>query len=232
MIKLLTQRSAPLYLCKQVYPLIFIVLNIVKVLNHPGNTIFVALGVSGQNSRPYGWARSLTSICCFILGSFWLSRLSRKFGPRRRGTLVLSFFTQSICILLAASLIEGHVIEAPVPFKPRAPIKWTQLIPIALLSFQSAGQIVTSRALNVNEIPTVVITSLLCDLFSDPGLFTLPIVTNRKRNNRAMAFTLTLGGAVVGGWVSKLTHQVGAMLWVAGGTKMLITLSWMFWATV
>lgn len=119
-----------------------------------------------------------------------------------------------------------------MPFDPLAPIEWTQLVPIALLSFQSAGQIVASRALNVGEIPTVVITSLLCDLFSDPDLFTMPIATKRKRNNRAMAFTLTLVGAIIGGWVSKLTHQVGAMLWVAGGTKMLVTLSWMVWPTI
>jgi len=134
--------------------------------------------------------------------------------------------------LLAASLIEGGVIEGPVPFVPRSTVEWAQLVPIALLSFQSAGQIVTSRNLDVGEIPTVVITSLLADLFSDPDLFALPLGSKPKRNKRATAFALTLFGAIIGGLVSKATHSVPAMLWTAGGTKMMITLAWMFWKTV
>jgi hypothetical protein len=133
---------------------------------------------------------------------------------------------------LAASLINGGVIEGPVPFNPRAPIEWKQLVPIALLSFQSAGQIVTSRNLDVGEIPTVVITSLLADLFSDSDLFALPLESKPKRNKRAIAFILTALGAIVGGLVSKATGSVQAMLWTAGGSKMLITLAWMLWRTV
>lgn len=140
-----------------------------------------------------------------------------------------SFLLQSICILVASGLIEGGVINGTVP--SRIPVvHWNQLAPIALLSFQSAGQIVSSRALDVGEIPTVVITSLLCDLFSDPLLFD-SLNKNPKRNRRAAAFILTLVGAIIGGWVSKATGGVQTMLWVAGAVKFLLAVLWTFWAS-
>ncbi|ESZ97743.1 DUF1275 domain protein [Sclerotinia borealis F-4128] len=191
-----------------------------------GNTIFVALGASGQNNRPFGWARSLVSIGFFCIGSFIFSRSHRFFGPLQRSTLIGSFLLQSCCILLAASLVQSDVIEGTVP----AGLEnyWNQIAPIALLSFQSAGQIVSSRVLGVGEVPTIVITSLLCDLLSDPLLFS-PVTQNSKRNNRAVAFVLTVVGAIVGGWVSKVTKSVSPMLWVAGGCKICLTLGWGFW---
>ncbi|TVY26299.1 hypothetical protein LHYA1_G005817 [Lachnellula hyalina] len=199
-----------------------------RVFWNKGNTIFVALGASGQNTRPYGWARSLSSIGFFIIGSLFFSRFNRTFGARRRGTIVSSFLLQSICILIASGLIEGGAIDGTVSRTPI--VHWNQLAPIALLSFQSAGQIVSSRALDVGEIPTVVITSLLCDLFSDPLLFDSHI-KNPKRNRRAAAFILTLVGAIVGGWVYKATGGVQTMLWVAAAVKFLLALSWIFWAS-
>lgn len=134
-----------------------------------------------------------------------------------------------MCILIAAGLIEGGVIDGAVP-SASSNINWNQLAPIALLSFQSAGQIVSSRALDVGEIPTLVITTLLCDLCSDPLLFD-SLQKNLKRNRRAAAFTLTLLGAIVGGWVSKATNGVQTMLWVAGAVKCFITITWIFWAS-
>ena len=91
-----------------------------------------------------------------------------------------------------------------------------QLAPIALLSFQSAGQIVAARALGVMEVPTVVVTSLLCDLWGDQKLFAR---SNKKRDRRVAAFLLTLVGGITGGWISKATGGVSASLWIAGGVK-------------
>ncbi|CAD6448802.1 98026ac7-f96f-4e93-9fbd-6051928ce9a1 [Sclerotinia trifoliorum] len=191
-----------------------------------GNTIFLALGASGQNNRPFGWARSLISIGFFCFGSFVFSRFHRFLNPLQRSTLVASYLLQSCCILLAASLVQGGVIEGAVP--AGLINYWNQIAAIALLSFQAAGQIVSSRLLGVGEVPTIVITSLLCDLLSDPALFARPSA-NVKRNRRAIAFTLTLLGAIVGGWVSKITKSVSPMLWVAGGCKILMTLTWGCW---
>lgn len=104
------------------------------------------------------------------------------------------------------------------------------MAPIALLSFQAAGQIVASRVLGVNEIPTVVITSLLADLFSDPNLMARPIMTgNVKRNNRIAGFVLTLVASIAGGWILKKTGQVQPVLWLVFGIKATIGLVWLVW---
>lgn len=196
-----------------------------------GNTIFVALGASHQNTKPYGWARSLCSIGCFILGSLSFSRLSATLGPKRRLTLTLSFLLQSILIIVAAAIVQGGAINGTIPQPPTTAttaVRWNELAPIALLSFQSAAQIVSSRALGLAEVPTVVVTSLLCDLMSDTQLLAPP-TANVKRNRRVAAFVLTLVGAIAGGWISKATRGVEYALWVVAGIKLVITAGWLVW---
>ena len=194
-----------------------------------GNTIFVALGASHQDVRPYSWLKSLLAIICFSLGAILFSRLNLFLAPaRRRGTLVLSFLIQTIFTLAAAATVQSGAIDGSVP--PIAPeaIEFNQLAPIALLSFQSAGQIVASRGLELGELPTVVVTSLLCDLWSDP-LVLAPFSKNVKRNRRTSAFFLTLVGAIVGGWVCEGTKGMQAAIWIAGGLKGVITVAWCLW---
>lgn len=163
------------------------------------------LGASSQSLRPYGWARSLTSIGSFNLGSFVFAQLHCFLGTRRRASLVLSFLVQAYLILIKAGLVEAGAISSFLDGRPSQVIPpWDQEVPIVLLSLQFAGQIVASRSLRFNEIPTVVITSLLCDLMSDPKLF---LLSNHKRDRRIIAFVLTLAGAIIGGWVTKLLGQ-------------------------
>ncbi|KAJ5989748.1 hypothetical protein N7499_010281 [Penicillium canescens] len=192
-----------------------------------GNTIFVGLGASNQNARPYGWARSLTSIGCFVLGCFLFARLHSALGARRRGCLMMSFMLQTSIIILTAGLVEGGAISSALGDRlaQTAP-PWDQEVPIVLLSIQSAGQIVASRALGFNEIPTVVITSLLCDLVSDPKLF---LIRNQKRDRRVIAFVLTLLGAIIGGWVTKATQAISPTLWLSAGIKAVVVLAWGLW---
>lgn len=193
-----------------------------------GNTIFVGLGASNQNLRPYGWARSLTSIGCFAVGCFLFARLNHVVGARRRGCLMLSFLIQASTILITAGLIQVGVISTDLESQSQEKTQWIQEVPIILLSLQSSGQIVASRALGFNEIPTVVITSLLCDLMSDPKLF---LLRNGKRDRRIVAFVLTLIGAIVGGWITKATGQIVPVLRLLAGIKMLIVIAWGFWQT-
>lgn len=171
--------------------------------------------------------KSLTSISCFIFGSFFFSRLSRLLGPLRRTALIVSFLVQAIFILVTAGIIEAGVIQGTVDLIPDD-IVWTQEIAIALLSFQSAGQIVGSRVLSLSEIPTVVVTSLLCDFASDPEI-ARPLTKNVKRNRRVLAFLGILAGAVAGGWLSRVTGRMQVALWVAGGIKMSVVAAWVFW---
>ncbi|RCI12649.1 hypothetical protein L249_0782 [Ophiocordyceps polyrhachis-furcata BCC 54312] len=194
-----------------------------------GNTVFVALGTSGQNNKPYGWARSLCSIVFFVLGSFTFARLYQLLGGRRRGTLTLSFLSQACIVVVAAAMVQGGVIEGRYPStRSTTRVDFKELIIIALLSFQAAGQIVSSRSVGVGEVPTVVVTSMLCDLVSDRGLFSLS--PNEKRARRFCAFVLTLVGAICGGWISKAAQAVGPSLWTVAAIKLVIALLWAaFW---
>ncbi|PKY05175.1 DUF1275 domain protein [Aspergillus campestris IBT 28561] len=196
-----------------------------------GNTIFVGLGASNQNPRPYGWARSLTSIGCFVIGSFFFARLHRLLGAKQRLTLIVSFFLQALMVVITAGLVQGGVIAGAPPGSSlhNAETQWTHEVPIVLLSIQSAGQIVASRSLGFNEIPTVVITSLLCDLMSDPKLF---LLRNEKRDRRVVAFVLTLVGAIAGGWITKATGNIYGVLWLGAGIKLSISAAWVFWSKI
>lgn len=116
----------------------------------------------------------------------------------------------------------------PRPEDPRAPIQWMQCLPIALLAFQAAGQIVTSRVLKYDEIPTVVLTALFCDLLVDPKLCDRPLKANPKRNRRIAAFLALFLGAMTAGGLSKVGRMT-ASLWLAMGLKLGITLSFFVW---
>ena len=218
-----TGRVSPLRTCASFYT------SKANEQKNPGNTIFVGLGASGPNvNKPFGWAKSLTSIGCFVLGSFFFSRLSALFGPLRRRTLVLSFSIQFIIIFLTAIIIHTRVISAAAVSTTTGTIDWKQEIPIALLSFQAAGQIVGSRALGLSEIPTVVLTSVMCDFASDLKL-TAPLTKNVKRNRRFLAFVGILLGAIVGGLMAKATGGMEPVLWFAGGIKFIVVCSWVLW---
>jgi uncharacterized membrane protein YoaK (UPF0700 family) len=141
---------------------------------------------------------------------------------------MLSFLLQSCIILITAGIIQGDFISSALDSQSQETMQWEQEIPIVLLSLQSAGQIVASRALGFNEIPTVVITSLLCDLMSDPKLF---LLRNEKRDRRVVAFILTLVGAIVGGWVTKATGEIAPILWLSAGIKLSVVIAWGFWKT-
>ncbi|TWU73117.1 hypothetical protein ED733_000370 [Metarhizium rileyi] len=193
-----------------------------------GNTIFLALGTSGYNNKPFGWARSLCSIAFFIAGSFAFSRFALYLGGRRRGIMTLSFLMQAMMVIIAASIVQSGVVDGSYPSKRRPiDVDFKELIIIALLSFQAAGQIVSSRTLKVGEVPTVVVTSMLCDLMSDPALFSL--ARNDKRNRRFIAFVLTLVGAICGGWISKAAGAVHPSLWTVAGIKLVIAFAWLLW---
>ncbi|KAI2613129.1 uncharacterized protein GGS25DRAFT_478628 [Hypoxylon fragiforme] len=193
-----------------------------------GNTVFVALGASGQNNRPFGWARSLCSIGCFTIGCLVFSRLHKLIGGGRlRRTVFFSFLLQTVFVVVAATIIQTGIVDGRYPSR-RDPnvMDFLELAPVALLSFQAAGQITNSRGLGLSEVPTVVITTLLCDLISDERILD-PLTQNVKRNRRAVAFLLTLLGAICGGWISKATGAVQPSLWFVAAIKATITIFWL-----
>jgi hypothetical protein len=191
--------------------------------------VFLALGASGQpNGHVYGWLKSLVSICAFLCGCLFFAN-SRHIKPKARGTLGISFFLQSICIIIAAALVQSHVIPEPIGLLAvqNLDINFKELIPLGFLAFQSGGQMVTSRMLGFNEFPTTVLTSVYCDLASDPNFFKKD---NVKRNRRICAVLCILVGGIVGGWISRSAARMSVNLWIAAGIKMAIALSWSLWS--
>ncbi|KAA8645854.1 YoaK family protein [Aspergillus tanneri] len=192
------------------------------------NTVFIALGVSGQPEYPaYLWAKSLIALTTFISSNILFIHVSRMLRPRRRSTFILSFGIQTAAIFAAAILVQLKVVD-PRPEDPRSPIEWMQILPISLLAFQAGGQICASRILALDEIPTVVLTTLLCDLLVDPKLCSRGWRSNPRRNRRVGAFLALFLGAMTAGGLSKVT-EMAASLWLAMGLKFVITVGWVVW---
>ncbi|EEU39643.1 uncharacterized protein NECHADRAFT_62289 [Fusarium vanettenii 77-13-4] len=208
-----------------------------------GNTIFVGLGVSGQPENLPGkaWSRCFLAIIFFAIGALFFSNFHRYFGPQRRWVLVASFLIQAVLTGLVALLATtGAVRNSPndrttthkdgwIIERVRNDFPYSDYAPIILLAFQSAGQIVASRVLKYNSMPTVVLTSLYCDMMSDAKLFTSPITDNADRNRRATGAVLLFAGAVSGGFLSKSWVGFAGALWIAAFLKLCISFSWALW---
>lgn len=204
-----------------------------------GNTVFLALGSAGLPAHEtYLWLRSLVSIVSFAFGCFCFSN-TRRFHPKRKSTLALSFLVQSGAIFLAAALAQAQVVsdfaQAEVPGfgggeNDAASLTGSQivLLPVALLAWQFGGQISSSRMLGFGEVPTCVLTSVYCDLLSDPKILA-PLKDNAKRNRRFMAIVLLLLGGICGGWLQRSAGGMTAVLWIAGFIKLMLAVSWTLW---
>lgn len=193
-----------------------------------GNTVFIALGASGQPEYPaFLWAKSLIALVVFLFSNIFFIHVCRALNPLRRSTLIISFGLQTAALIVAAAVVQAGIVS-PKPEDPRAPIEWIQIVPISLLAFQAAGQITASRLLAFDEIPTVVLTTLLCDLLVDTKLYTSPWSANPKRNRRIAAFLALFLGAMTAGGLSKTTTMASS-LWLAVGLKGAITVSWFVW---
>ena len=193
--------------------------------------MFLGLGASNYNTttRPYGWAKSLTSLVCFLSGAFFFSRFGRRFEASRRITLSSSFLIQAAVILLCAVLVQAGVVEGRLELIGED-IDWIHEIPIALLSFQAPGQVWLSRDLKFAEVSTVVVSTMLYDFGSDPGLFD-GLRQNAVRNRRFFGFCMLLVGAITGGWVTKQSGHITIPMWIAGAIKLGIAGAWAIWPT-
>ncbi|KAB5566080.1 hypothetical protein GE09DRAFT_1171362 [Coniochaeta sp. 2T2.1] len=184
-----------------------------------GNTVYIGLGLAAPHESTR-WIKSSVSLGCFCLGSFLFSRFHRYFSPKRRWVLCASFLSQMALTIIAAAIVTFG------PSVGKEEISWNVLLPIALVAFQSCGQAVTSRALKYNSLTSVVLTSIYCDLFSDPDLFKLD---NPERNRRLGAPVMLLVGAVLGGLFAHSSFGIAGALWTAAVFKLLAIITWLVW---
>ncbi|KAK4216439.1 DUF1275 domain protein [Rhypophila decipiens] len=186
-----------------------------------GNTVYIGLGLAAP-SESTRWIKSGTSLVSFCFGSFFFSRFHRYFSPARRWVLCASFLVQMLLMACAALILTFG------PASTKDEVSWNVLVPIALIAFQSCGQAVTSRALKYNALTSVVLTSIYCDLFSDPLLFASP-TQNAERNRRVAAPSLLLVGAILGGLFAHSSFGIAGALWTAVVLKLMAVISWFFW---
>ena len=192
-----------------------------------GNTIYVGLGFSSQPaSQPYRWAKSGTAILSFLLGAFLFARLMRHLGPLRRSTITLTTLLQSVLIFVSAALASSPLV--PKDAGSLIPQNLIVLLPLALLSIQSGGQIFLSRVLGYGEVTSVVLTSAYCDLVIDEKVFKQGIRGNPKRNRRATSAVVMLAGAIAGGFLT-MDGEIARALWLAGAVKLAFVVVWMGW---
>ena len=186
--------------------------------------------------------KSLLALICFMLGAISFSAFHRRLGSTRKVTLVMSFLFQAtvtliVAILVATRIVTNHISDQKmdnpeegvlVLTMPRG-INWKDLAPIALLAFQAAGQVVSSRALHHSDLPTAVVTSMLCDMMSDPNLLTGGFFEDSKRNRRIAAAVFLFLGAIVGGFLTRSWVGLAGVLFIAAALKALIVLAWLLW---
>ena len=161
-----------------------------------------------------------------MIGVFFFGLFCRLLSPLRRSTVCGAFALQAVLCFAAAALVQTGVV--PRDAGDLLPENLIVLLPLSMLSFQSAGQIAMSRVLEFNDVPTVVLTSTYCDLMLDPQLLTTGLLANSKRNRRAFSIVALVVGAMCGGVLTQ-SGDIAVVLWIAGGLKVGFTVVWMFW---
>lgn len=168
----------------------------VFVANMTGNVVFLGIAVA-QVSDPYiDASRSVVALVAFWVGAFASGQLGHRVGPRRRAWVFGAFLAQATVQLAAAIILYAGAVDVSDPDDKALGL----LVPLA---FAFGAQSTTARGLNVPEIPTVVITSAMVDLFGDKNVFALH---NRPRNRRAAFILLIFIGAVLGALALKFVN--------------------------
>lgn len=154
------------------------------------------------------------------------SRLQSRLGPFNRSALVLSASVQAILTIISAILVTVGIV--PINAGQLLPDNLIVILPICLLSLQSAGQMVMSRLMGFSELTTVVLTSAYCDLMCDEKVLTAAPTRNVKRNRRIGSMIIMITGAIAGGYVT-LDGDIHQALWIAGGLKVAVVIIWASW---
>ena len=139
-------------------------------------------------------------------------------GPKRRLTLCLSFLVQTLCIVVAATLVHTRAVPEPTVDSKLV------FIAIPFLAAQSGAQIVTAKSLGFSEVPTTVLTSVYNDLGGDSRLLAWH---NPKRDRRLAAVATILAGGISAAWMTRELGGLAVVLWLGAGIKFLLSLSWL-----
>ncbi len=236
-----------------------------------GNTIFAALGISGQPAASHNqqWAKSLTAIGSACAGALFFSflhrmpNLSKPSYSHRRWLLFICFFLQSIFIISAGLLAHLGVVSdqaavsgrfssgssldskgtlRPASLQNLPSANYRDLTAIALLGFQSGGQVCLPRVAGLAELPTNAVSSIyhffMHDLYSVPKWYKDSQtwkefwINVRVEVLRFCAIAGLFLGGIVGGEIFRSSAGLTGALWLAAALKVAISIAWLFWPAV
>lgn len=139
--------------------------------------------------------------------------------------------------VISSTSKECGTFSSGTPLEPGD--RFLDLLGIALLALESAGQVCLSRVLLLNELPTIVLSTLYHDLLAE-SLSIMRcwkessarweyLVTQKKQIRRLACILALFAGAVVGGRVFRSRDRLGAAPWLAAGIKIVISVAWCLW---
>ncbi|KAH8116002.1 hypothetical protein DFH11DRAFT_1840503 [Phellopilus nigrolimitatus] len=197
-----------------------------------GNTVQLSLAIArlfspGQTNFEFRMAdrQALVSLLTF-LGGASLGRLGDRIGSNTRLWLSLGTFIQALFTMAAALTVwkggQGSVAD------DRGDPAWTNAKSFVGLGFASASiglQGIMGKRVNSQFATTVVLTTVWCELMSDPKLFGRRFVNTRDHKFIAV-FALFLGG-FAGRAILDKVGSAGAF-GVGTGIRFLIAIAWLF----
>ena len=158
--------------------------------NQTGNTVLIAVGITGRNKGLFDLRNVCTSLLGFVTCALLTGQLGNVVGRRRR-------FWQFFMLLAQAGMICGAAFIQFRQAVGRDTTHWILAV-LALLASASGSQVALSRAFDQPAIPTAMATAAWVDLLIDPRLFAL---NNRPKNLRGLFLIVIFAGSIAGAYM-------------------------------
>lgn len=183
--------------------------------NQTGNTVVLAVGLTGYQGEFFHLANVGVSLAMFLAGAVITGQMGNLIGPRRRLWQIFSQLTQVLMVFGAAWLQFTHGNQQNGPWALGA---------ITLLAFSSGAQVAAARAFKMTEISTAMATAAWVDLVIDPRLF---VMRNRPRNRRALFLIALAAGSFAGAYMHSNIGSPLALSISATGKAIVIPMMFM-----
>jgi uncharacterized membrane protein YoaK (UPF0700 family) len=168
--------------------------------NQTGNTVLLAIGVSGLAAGTFEFRNIAISLSLFVAGGWVAGQTGNIVGTKRRSWLLFSSFIQTLMVWGAV------IIQYCTPYERSGPYTFAVL---ALLAFSASAQVAMARGVEITEITTAMVTAAYIDLLIDPKLYKLH---NRPRNRRIAFLIMLAGGSFAGAFMNKRLGSAFALL--------------------
>ncbi len=153
-------------------------------------------------------------------------------------------------IIVAALLVPLNVVSnlpfisgefsSGTPGQEFGPPNYLDLLPVAVLAFEAAGQVCLSRVLSLIELLTIVLSTLYHDFTADlygtreawrksSSFRDFILVQWRRQEKRLASIVALFVGGLVGGQMYKSVAGMAGALWMAAGLKGAISLTFLIW---